>query len=73
MSRKLDYEETVRQLPEDSDECFAAWLRWQAAIARVDIDFNHGPFPLHHLDLRLANVLFHDEFNVSGIVDCVDL
>jgi Phosphotransferase enzyme family len=68
-SRKLDYEETVRRWPNDSDECFAAWLRWQAAVASVDLDFNRGPFPLHHLDLRMVNVLFDDEYNVSGILD----
>jgi hypothetical protein len=68
-SRKLDYEETVRRWPNDSDECFAAWLRWQAAVATVDLDFNYGPFPLHHLDLRLVNILFDDEYNVSGIID----
>jgi Phosphotransferase enzyme family len=68
-TRKLDYEETVCRLPNDTDECFAAWVRWQAAVASVNLNFNRGPFPLHHLDLRLPNILFDAQFNVVGIVD----
>jgi hypothetical protein len=33
------------------------------------LDFNHGPFPLHHPDLHLANILFDDKFNITGIID----
>ena len=68
-TRKLDYDMTLKQLPKDHDQCFAAWIRLQTATSLVQLEFNHGPFPLHHIDLRLANILFDKDYNVTGIID----
>lgn len=68
-TRKLDYEEFLKRMPNDSDDCFAAWIRLQAAVAIIQPEFKQGPFPLHHPDLRLANILFDEDYNVVGIID----
>jgi len=68
-TRTPDYYETLKRAPDDSDECFAAWLRMQTAFAIVQLEFNRGPFPLHHPDLRLANILFDDDYNITGVLD----
>lgn len=33
----------------------------------------YGPFPLCHLDLHFKNVLFDDEFNITGLIDLSDV
>ena len=68
-TRRLDYESFLKQLPHDSEEGFMAWLRLQTAVAIVQLEFNNGPFPLYHPDLRLSNILFDEDFNVTGIID----
>jgi aminoglycoside phosphotransferase (APT) family kinase protein len=68
-TRTIDYHETLRHMANDSDECFAAWLRLQTALAVVQMEFNQGPFPLHHPDLRFANILFDENYNITGVID----
>ena len=51
------------------DQRFGAWLRVQAVPIIVQTEFNHGPFPLHHPDLNIANLMFDDEFNITGVID----
>ena len=68
-TRQLDYRECLRKDPFDSDGGFTAWLRLQTAIAMVNPDFSHGPFPLYHPDMRLANILFDEDYNVTGVID----
>jgi hypothetical protein len=68
-TRTIDYNQTLRRMSNDTDECFAAWLRLQTALAVVQMEFNQGPFPLHHPDLRFANILFDEDFNITGVID----
>jgi aminoglycoside phosphotransferase (APT) family kinase protein len=68
-TRTIDYNQTLQRMSHDSDECFAAWLRLQTALAIVQMEFNQGPFPLHHPDLRFANILFDENYNITGIID----
>jgi isoamyl acetate esterase len=68
-TRTIDYNQTLCRMSNDSDECFAAWLRLQTALAIVQMEFNQGPFPLHHPDLRFANILFDENYNITGIID----
>lgn len=68
-TRTIDYQETLKRHPEDLDECFAAWLRLETALSIVQLKFNNGPFPLYHPDFRLSNILFDEEYNITGVID----
>jgi isoamyl acetate esterase len=68
-TRTIDYQETLKRHREDLDECFAAWLRLETAFAIVQLKFNNGPFPLYHPDFRLSNILFDEEYNITGVID----
>jgi len=68
-SRTVDYQETIQRFQTDTDECFAAWLRLQTAVTVVQPGFNNGPFPLCHPDFRLSNILFDEDFNLTGVID----
>jgi hypothetical protein len=55
--------------PGDPDWLTACWVL-KTAIARVVIeDRIRGPFPLCHLDLHFGNMLFDNDFNLTGIID----
>lgn len=68
-TRTIDYQETLERHREDLDECFAAWLRLETALSIVQLKFNNGPFPLYHPDFRLSNILFDEEYNITGVID----
>jgi len=42
----------------------------KTALAQVIVeDRVRGPFPLCHLDLHFGNLLFDDEYNLTGVID----
>jgi hypothetical protein len=42
----------------------------KAALGHIVIeDRVRGPFPLCHLDLHFGNLLFDDEYNLTGVID----
>ncbi|QKX54434.1 uncharacterized protein TRUGW13939_01520 [Talaromyces rugulosus] len=47
----------------------ALWLLETAVTSMATEEFVNGPFPLCHLDLHFNNMLFDDEFNLTGIID----
>jgi hypothetical protein len=66
-SRRLDYEKALEQCHDDDSLCFFIWLKLLAVSSVVK--FNHGPFRLHHPDIGANNLLFDDEFNITGLID----
>jgi isoamyl acetate esterase len=69
-SRRLDLEKAFEG--EREDLCIGAWLRVQAVPSIVQPQFNHGPFPLHHPDIGFDNLLFDDDYNITGVIDWTD-
>ena len=71
--RKHDLQKAVNDRSAQSDisqeQRFGTWLRLQAVPVIVQLEFNHGPFPLDHPDLNVANLLFDNEFNITGVID----
>lgn len=55
--------------PNDADWATAAWILKIAIDHMVLDDRVHGPFPLAHLDLHYGNLLFDEEFNLTGVLD----
>jgi len=61
--------EIMTMHPADPDWLTACWVL-KLALARVVVeDRVRGPFPLCHLDLHFGNMLFDDDFNLTGIID----
>lgn len=55
--------------PNDPDRLTACWVL-KTALAHIIIeDRVRGPFPLCHLDLYFGNMLFDNEYNLTGIID----
>ncbi|KAJ3545518.1 hypothetical protein NM208_g2473 [Fusarium decemcellulare] len=47
----------------------SCWIL-KSAISHIIIeDRLHGPFPLCHFDLHYGNLLFDDEYNLTGVLD----
>ncbi|KAF4461319.1 Aminoglycoside phosphotransferase [Fusarium albosuccineum] len=47
----------------------SCWIL-KSAISHIIIDDRlHGPFPLCHFDLHYGNLLFDDEYNLTGVLD----
>jgi isoamyl acetate esterase len=72
----LDYYHDIRRHDlqkaferEREDLCISAWLRVQAVPSIVQPQFNRGPFPLHHPDVGYDNLLFDDNYNITGMID----
>ncbi|KAG5950826.1 hypothetical protein E4U57_007347 [Claviceps arundinis] len=47
----------------------ACWILKEAVSHIITEDRLHGPFPLCHFDLHYGNLLFDDEFNLTGVID----
>lgn len=47
----------------------AAWILELALPSMVLDQHIHGPFPLCHVDLHYGNILFDQDFNITGIID----
>jgi hypothetical protein len=55
--------------PEDPDWRTACWVLKTCLTYIIIEDRIRGPFPLCHLDLHFGNMLFDDEYNLTGIID----
>lgn len=53
----------------DEQWATAAWILEQALPSMVVEDHVYGPFPLCHVDLHHDNILFDEDFNITGIID----
>ncbi|CAF9915542.1 MAG: hypothetical protein GOMPHAMPRED_000788 [Gomphillus americanus] len=47
----------------------ASWILTTGLAHLIIPDLSNGPFPLSHQDLHFGNILFDDEFNISGVID----
>jgi len=67
--RQGENREIVALHPHNPDWLTACWVL-KTALAHVIIeDRIRGPFPLCHLDLHYGNLLFDDEYNLTGVID----
>lgn len=55
--------------PHDPDWLTACWVMKTALTQIIIEDRIRGPFHLCHLDLHFGNMLFDDEYNLTGVVD----
>lgn len=61
--------EAMEQHPDDREWSTACWAMKNALTHIVVEDRVHGPFPLCHMDLHHGNLLFDEEFNLTGVLD----
>lgn len=61
--------ETVALHPDDPDWLTACWVLKTGLTHMVLEDRVRGPFPLCHLDLHYGNMLFDENYNLTGIID----
>ncbi|KAI5463871.1 kinase-like domain-containing protein [Mariannaea sp. PMI_226] len=54
---------------DDPDWRTACWVLKTALTQMIVEDRVRGPFPLCHLDLHFGNMLFDEEYNLTGILD----
>ncbi|CRG88356.1 hypothetical protein PISL3812_05386 [Talaromyces islandicus] len=67
--RQNDNREIIAMHPDDPDWLTACWVLKTALTHMVIEDRVRGPFPLCHLDLHFGNMLFDNEYNLTGIID----
>lgn len=67
--RQSENREIMAMYPNDPDRLTACWVLKQALTYMVIEDRVRGPFPLCHLDLHYGNMLFDDDFNLTGVID----
>ncbi|KAI1273259.1 kinase-like domain-containing protein [Xylaria sp. FL0933] len=67
--RQSENREIVSMHPDDPDWLTACWVLKTALTHILVEDRVRGPFPLCHLDLHYGNMLFDDEYNLTGIID----
>ena len=70
--RQGENREIVALHPNDADWLTACWVLKTALAHTVIEDRVRGPFPLCHLDLHFGNLLFDDEYNLTGVIDWSD-
>ena len=61
--------EVIALHPNDAEWLTAFWVLKTALAYTVIEDRVRGPFPLCHLDLHYGNLLFDDEYNLTGVID----
>ncbi|QKX58875.1 uncharacterized protein TRUGW13939_06003 [Talaromyces rugulosus] len=67
--RQSENREIIAMHPDDPDWLTACWVL-KTALTHITIeDRVRGPFPLCHLDLHYGNMLFDNEYNLTGIID----
>jgi isoamyl acetate esterase len=67
--RQGENREIVTMHPNDPDWLTACWVL-KTALAHIIIeDRIRGPFPLCHLDLHYGNLLFDNDYNLTGVID----
>lgn len=67
--RQGENREIVALHPNNADSLTACWVLKTALAHTVIEDRVRGPFPLCHLDLHFGNLLFDDEYNLTGVID----
>ncbi|KKZ62869.1 hypothetical protein EMCG_02779 [[Emmonsia] crescens] len=67
--RQGENREIIALHPDNADWLTACWMLKTALAHTVVEDRARGPFPLCHLDLHYGNLLFDDEYNLTGVVD----
>ncbi|KAH7019869.1 kinase-like domain-containing protein [Ilyonectria destructans] len=67
--RQDENREIMAMHPDDSDWLTACWVLKTALTQIIVEDRVRGPFPLCHLDLHFGNMLFDNEYNLTGIID----
>jgi aminoglycoside phosphotransferase (APT) family kinase protein len=70
--RQGENREIVALHTNDADWLTACWVLKTALAHTVLEDRVRGPFPLCHLDLHFGNLLFDDEYNLTGVIDWSD-
>lgn len=68
--KQSENREAIDMHPDDPDWLTACWMLKMALTHIIIEDRVRGPFPLCHLDLHYGNMLFDDEYNLTGIIDC---
>ncbi|WEW60421.1 hypothetical protein PRK78_005907 [Emydomyces testavorans] len=67
--RQEENREALSMHPNDPEWLTACWVL-KTAIPHIIIENRvHGPFHLCHMDLHYGNLLFDDEFNLTGVLD----
>ncbi|XDG04574.1 hypothetical protein ABKA04_004189 [Annulohypoxylon sp. FPYF3050] len=61
--------ETMAMHPNDPDWLTSCWVLKTALTQSIIGDRVRGPFPLCHLDLHYGNLLFDNEYNLTGVID----
>jgi hypothetical protein len=67
--RQGENREIIATHPDDPDWLTACWVLKMALTHMTIEDRVRGPFPLCHLDLHFGNMLFDNEYNLTGIID----
>ncbi|KAF7547574.1 hypothetical protein G7Z17_g7623 [Cylindrodendrum hubeiense] len=67
--RQDENRETMAMHPDDPDSLTACWVLKTALTQIIIEDRVRGPFPLCHLDLHYGNMLFDNEYNLTGVID----
>ncbi|KAK4244425.1 kinase-like domain-containing protein [Corynascus novoguineensis] len=67
--RQSENRQMIAMHPDDPDWLTACWVLKMALTHIIIEDRVRGPFPLCHLDLHYGNMLFDDEYNLTGIID----
>lgn len=55
--------------PNDPEWNTACWVLKDAVSHIIVEDRVHGPFPLCHMDFHHGNLLFDEEYNLTGVLD----
>jgi hypothetical protein len=53
----------------NKDHIVLAWLYEQAIAYFVQPESDNGPFPLRHPDLNNCNILYDEDYNITGVID----
>ncbi|KAI8950540.1 kinase-like domain-containing protein [Xylaria longipes] len=67
--QQAENREIISMHPDDPDWLTACWVLKTALTHIIIEDRVRGPFPLCHLDLHYGNMLFDNEYNLTGIID----
>ncbi|KAG6161900.1 hypothetical protein E4U22_007707 [Claviceps purpurea] len=67
--RQRQNRQALKEHADDPEWRAACWILKQATSHIIVEDRLHGPFPLCHLDLHFGNLLFDDEYNLTGVID----
>lgn len=67
--RHGDNRKIMALYPDNPDQLTTCWVLKTTLPYIIIEDRVRGPFPLCHLDLHAGNLLFDDEYNLTGVID----